>query len=298
MSGTLFFPLSGNEAMARELAERTLGEIGHLEMRAFPDGETYLAFAIDPKARDIALVSTLSHPNGKFLPLIFAAQTARELGAKSVGLVAPYLCYMRQDKRFHAGEAVTSRIFAALVSRHVDWLVTLDPHLHRYASLAEIYSIPAQVAHATNALGDWIRKHVANPFLIGPDEESRQWVSIVAAVAGAPYAVLSKERLGDREVRIAANDLEDLAGMTPVLVDDIISSGATMLEALHAVRPLSRLRPVVVAVHAIFAGDCDKALEREGALLVSTNSITHGSNRIDIADPLAAAFGALKAGKS
>ncbi|WP_164119514.1 ribose-phosphate pyrophosphokinase-like domain-containing protein, partial [Stenotrophomonas maltophilia] len=84
----------------------------------------------------------LAQPNEKILPLIFAAATARELGAARVGLVAPYLAYMRQDRRFNPGEAVTSRQMAHLVSGAFDWMVTVDPHLHRYSDLSEIYSIP------------------------------------------------------------------------------------------------------------------------------------------------------------
>src|SRR3546814_1718571 len=76
-------------------------------------------------------LSSLDHPYAKVLPLLFAADTARDLGARRIVLVAPYLAYMRQDIRFHAGEAVTSRTFAAILSRHLDWLVTVDPHLHR-----------------------------------------------------------------------------------------------------------------------------------------------------------------------
>ena len=79
------------------------------------------------------LICTLTHPDQQFLLLVFAADAARELGAREVNLVAPYLAYMRQDKRFHDGESVTSRSFARMVSSTLDKLLTVDPHLHRYA---------------------------------------------------------------------------------------------------------------------------------------------------------------------
>jgi ribose-phosphate pyrophosphokinase len=290
MSGTVFIPLPGNDAMAAKLTELAQGETGHIMWHKFPDGETHLDFPDGIKGRNVALVASLSHPDGKLLPLIFAARTAREFGARKVGLIAPYLCYMRQDKRFHAGEAVTSRVFASLISESLDWLVTLDPHLHRYKALSEIYSIPTRVAHSAVAIGQWIKEHVEQPFLVGPDEESAQWVAEVAGYSGVRYAVLSKKRLGDRQVRIPASGLDGLGGATPVLVDDIISSGATMLEALRAVKPLSKRAPVVVAVHGIFAGRADQLIEKEGARLVTTNSVAHASNQIDIAGPLAKAI--------
>ena len=138
------------------------------------------------------LVCTLDRPDDKFLPLVFAAAAARDLGAHGSALSAPYLAYMRQDRRFQPGEAVTSTYFAKLLSSQIDWLVTVDPHLHRRGSLAEIYSIPTQVMHAAPLISDWIRSEVKMPLLIGPDSESEQWVAAVARDAGAPHVVLQK----------------------------------------------------------------------------------------------------------
>src|SRR6185503_12811188 len=121
------------------------------------------------------ILCTLADPDAKFLPLIFAAATARELGAARVGLVAPYLAYMRQDRRFNPGEAVTSRYVAKLISGAFDWLVTVDPHLHRYGALGEIYTIPTRAIHAAPLMSDWIRRNVPDPLIVGPDSESEQW---------------------------------------------------------------------------------------------------------------------------
>lgn len=106
------------------------------------------------------------------MPLIFAAKTARELKAKKITLIAPYLAYMRQDKQFHQGQGITSKYFAALISHYFDNLITIDPHLHRWHSLNDIYSIPTHVLHANDAIASWIIQHVTNPVLIGPDIES------------------------------------------------------------------------------------------------------------------------------
>jgi ribose-phosphate pyrophosphokinase len=204
--------------------------------------------------------------------------------------VAPYLAYMRQDRPFHPGEAVTSRHAAGLLSRGFDWLVTVDPHLHRYHQLGEIYAIPAASLHAAPLLSAWIRNHVANPVLIGPDAESEQWVSAVASEAGAPFTVLEKIRHGDRDVDIRLRHLEHLADRTPVLIDDIIASGHTMLEAVRHVRTYNPAQPVCLAVHGIFADKSDTALERAGARIVTTNTIAHASNAIDVTGLLAHAI--------
>lgn len=291
MTTPLVISMPGNEILARALADLISGEVGPLESHRFPDGETYLRLPETVKNRSVALVCTLANPDPKFLGLFFAARAARELGARQIGLVAPYLCYMRQDSRFKPGEAVTSTIFASLVSTAFDWLVTVDPHLHRTKALGDIYTIPAQALHAGPLLGDWIKQHVTQPYLIGPDEESLQWVAEVARVSGAPYCVLHKERLGDREVRIAPGALKPLGSATPVLIDDVISSGRTMQEAIRIASAFSTRRPLVAAIHGIFAEKADEKLEREGARLITTNTILHASNQIDVAPLLAPVIG-------
>lgn len=287
MTGALFVPLPGNEQLATDLAKLLGGEVGEFETRRFPDQETYLRFRTDPTGRSVVLVCSLDRPDAKILPLLFAADAARDLGASQVGLAAPYLAYMRQDKRFQRGEALTSASFARLLSREFPWLATVDPHLHRYASLAEIYSIPTGVAHAAPLLSDWIRSNVSDPLVVGPDSESKQWVEAVASGSAAPYIVLEKRRYGDRQVEISIPHLERWPGRTPVLVDDVISSGRTMVEACRRMRAAGTPAPVCLAVHALFAEDAFQRLNEVASRIVTTNTVPHESNAIDVAGSLA-----------
>jgi ribose-phosphate pyrophosphokinase len=200
---------------------------------------------------------------------------------------------MRQDKRFRDGEAVTSALFARLLSQHVDWLVTVDPHLHRWHTLDQIYSVPSTVVPAAPLLADWIKTHVEAPVLIGPDAESEQWVSAVAGFAGAPHVVLEKVRRGDRDVSVSIPDPAVLRGRTPVLVDDIISTGHTMAAAAKHMAAQGLKPPVCVGVHAVFSGDAQQALRSAGALqVVTTNTIPNSSSQIDVNHQVAAAVGA------
>ena len=286
----LLVAMPGNEELTEDLAAILSCDIGRLEIRAFPDGETYLRFITSPANRAVALVCTLSQPNEKMLPLLFASATARELGGSKVGLVTPYLAYMRQDRRFKPGEAVTSREVAQLLSYAFDWLVTVDPHLHRYSSLEDIYSIPTHVVHAAPHIAKWIKANVTDPLIIGPDSESEQWVAAVASDVGAPHSVLEKVRRGDRAVEIRLKTLAVWRGRTPVLVDDIISTGRTMIEAIRLLTSEGWPSPVCVAVHGLFAEDADLALARAGASVVTSNSIPHRTNAIDLGASLAMAI--------
>jgi ribose-phosphate pyrophosphokinase len=284
----LFLPLPGNETLAQDLARRGGGELGRLEHRRFPDGETYLRLRSDPAGREVVLVCTLADPDTKFLPLAFAADAARAQGAARITLVAPYLAYMRQDKAFHPGEAVTSTAFAGLVSRAVDRLVTIDPHLHRHGSLSEIYSIPAEALHAAPLIAEWIARNVADPLIVGPDLESAQWAQAIAGPA--PSVVLEKERRGDRDVAIRLPDLSCWRGRAPVLVDDIAASGRTLIEACRGLEAQGFGKPVCVVVHPIFAGESYAQLSAAAARVVSTQTIVHPSNAIPVADLIARAL--------
>lgn len=287
MMSPLIIPMPGNEAMAASLSSTLQVDLGAIETRQFPDSETYLRIISDLAGRNVAIVCTLDRPDGKLLPLVFAAEAARDLGATGVGLVAPYLAYMRQDRRFNSGEAISSRSFARFLSSTFDWLVTVDPHLHRYASLDELYAIPSSVVRAAPDLADWIRVHIERPLVIGPDSESEQWVSQVASRAGCPYAVLSKRRLGDRHVEIALPDVSMFSGRTPVLVDDIASSARTMIEACKTLTAAGLASPVCVAIHALFSPKSHQALQEVASDIVTTNTVVHETNRIDLSKSLA-----------
>ena len=283
MRNPLLFPLPGNDASCERLAEILGFEAGDIEVRRFPDGESYIQYRTSPEDRPVILFCSLDRPDDKFLPLIFAADAAREIGARSVGLVVPYLAYMRQDRRFQEGEAVTSRQFAKLLSETFDWLVTVDPHLHRYSGLNEIYSVPSSVLHAAPLLSQWIAREIGRPLLIGPDSESEQWVASVARQAGLPFVVLDKIRRGDRDVEVSVPEVEKWRDHTPVLVDDIISTARTMIKTVHHLRNAGMKPPVCVAIHGVFAGNADEELRAAGAeRVVTTNTIPHSSNGIDV----------------
>lgn len=288
MNSPVFFALPGNEDAARRIAALVGGEVGELETRSFPDGEHYLRVLTDVARRAACIVCTLRQPDQSFLPLAFLADTLHDLGAPRVGLVAPYLAYMRQDARFSSGEAVTARSFADLVSSRFDWMITVDPHLHRLAALSDVYSIPAIAAHAARDLGRWIAANVDSPFVIGPDAESAQWVTDVALAAGAPSTVLTKVRRGDADVIESIPDLEGNRRRSPVLVDDIISTGRTMLAAIAHLTEQGAPPASCVAVHAVFAKNAYTALRDAGAArIATTTTIPHASNAIDVTSLIA-----------
>lgn len=287
----LLFSFNGANNLVEGLLRNARMEVGELELRQFPDGESYVRLVTPAEHRDVVLLCSLDRPDAKTIPLLLAADAARAQGARSVGLVAPYLAYMRQDRMFKPGEAVSSVTFARLLSQQFDWLVTVDPHLHRYPCLDTIYSIPAIAASAAAPIARWIRSNIGQPFLIGPDTESRQWVEQIARLAKAPSTVFAKTRSGDFEVSIEDTEAPIPPRATPVIVDDIASSARTLIEAIHVLKARGHPAPVCIVLHPLFAGDAYQQLVEAGpARIISTNTVQHLSNGIDISGPVTSAI--------
>jgi len=290
----LVYALSDNEFAAAALASALDGELGQVTTRRFPDGESYVRLLTAPAGRAVIVVASLHHPDAKVIPLVLLLETARDLGATSVGLVAPYLCYMRQDRRFNEGEAVSARLFPRVLGRSIDWLVTVDPHLHRISDLDEVYAVPSPIVHAAPAVARWVAENVQRPLLIGPDSESEQWVADVARRAAAPFVVLDKVRRGDRDVEVSVPEVERWRSHTPVLVDDIISTGRTMIETLGHLSRAGMSPAICIGVHGLFADDALEDLRRAGARQVVTcDSIPHTTNQIALGPFLADAVRSL-----
>lgn len=283
--------MPGNETLSQQIITGIQGEQGAFELRSFPDDETYVRVLSNVENKNVIIVCTLHAPDKKLLPLFFLCRLLKDMRAASITLVAPYLSYMRQDKQFKPDEAVTSVYFASLLSGMADRLVTVDPHLHRRTSMQEIYSIPCDVLHAAGTISEWIKQNVHNALIIGPDSESRQWVSEVAKNAGAPFVILEKVRTGDNEVEVSIPQVDTFKEHTPVLVDDIISTAHTMIETVNHLKQAGMKAPVCIGVHAVFAANACAGLKNSGAgRIVTCNTIAHETNGIDISPLLVKAL--------
>lgn len=260
-----------------------------VDVHRFPDGESKLTLP-DTLPETAILCRSLDHPNDKLIELLLAARTAREHGVKHLTLVAPYLCYMRQDIAFHPGEAVSQRIIGRFLADLFDRVITVDPHLHRITRLEQ--AIPGREAISlgtAEVMREFLLSNTTRPLLVGPDGESEQWVRAIAEPAGLDYAVATKERLGDREVRISLPE-HDYHQHEVILVDDMISTGRTLI---NVARQLKRQGAEVIhclITHALFCDDVTQALHDAGIEHIwSSDSISHPSNAVILTALLAGA---------
>jgi ribose-phosphate pyrophosphokinase len=271
------------QAPAERLASAAGLPFAPIVLHRFPDGETRVRLPETLPAHCI-FCRSLDRPNGKLVELCLAAAGARALGARKLTLVAPYLCYMRQDTAFNPGEVVSQQIIGALLARYFDAVLTVDAHLHRVHELSQ--AVPVQSAvnlTAAPLMAEFLNERIEAPYLLGPDMESLQWVNAIAATHNFDHGVARKQRHGDREVSVQLPDLPD-TGRNFVLIDDVASTGRTLLEATRA---LSEYRPASISVlvtHALFVEGADAQLLEAGVSnLWSCDSIPHTSNRIELA---------------
>ena len=260
-------------------------------LRHFPEGESLVRVA--EAGRRALLFRTLNDPNIKLVEILLAASALRDGGAGHVTLVAPYLGYMRQDMAFAPGEAVSQRVVGRLLANGFDALVTVDPHLHRTPSLECVApGIQPVNVSAASALAAALAGHVTpDTLLVGPDEESRPWVAAMAASLGLEYLVGEKQRLGDRDVTLGLPGTARLDGRPVVLVDDMVSSGGTLIACADVLRRAGA-GPVAAAVTHCLAGPNDLARLAAAGItpLLACDSVPGPAAQVPLAPVLAEAL--------
>ncbi len=269
--------------IAKELARKLKVKFSPTTVSSFPDEDIYLKFNTNLKGKKLVIVQSFQpHSDMSLFDIIFAAETAKDLGAKKVILVAPYLAYMRQDKRFHPGEAISSRIMAKFFNNSVDKLITIDPHIHRYKSLKDIFTIPAKKLTANEVLADYIQKKIKNSVIIGPDWESYQWAEVIANKIGVESTVFKKTRFSSRLVKEKMVKHVELKGKNVVIVDDIISTGHTMIEAAKMAKKHKAKSVIALGVHGLFVENAVQKMEKYFNQIITTNCIEHKTNKVDV----------------
>lgn len=259
----------------------------------FPDGESLLRLPVN-LPEHVILCRSLDHPNDKLVELMLCAETARNLGAKRITLVAPYLCYMRQDIDNHPGEAISQRIVGQWLAQLCDDVICVDPHLHRISRLEQAIPLQNAIAlSATPVIADFLQQQLQHALLMGPDSESEQWVAGIAERIGFDYAVAEKVRRGDQQVEIRLPE-RDYKNQTVVIVDDMASTGRTAAMAVRLLLAKGAAQVHVLVTHALFCGDAEQHLHDAGVTHIwSTDSIAHPTSVITLDTLLAQAVKAI-----
>jgi len=275
---------SGAKHISRKISEKMNANYSELELKKFPDGEINIRFKKDLKNKNVLLIQSFyENINEKIVEILFAYYSAKDLGAKKIKLLALYFPYFRQDKRFIKGQGISiksmSKIFCVF-----DKIFVVEPHLHRIKKIKQILPHGKRIS-VIPLIANYFKNLKINDFIfVGPDSESSQWTKNVAKILKKEYFILRKKRYGSRNVKIKLNKKIDIENKNIVIIDDIISTGGTMLKTIKELKKLKPKQIYCVGIHGVFA---DKKileeLEKE-AKIISTNTILSKLSKIDISD--------------
>lgn len=274
------------EQLALEIGARLGVEPTPIDLHHFPDGES-LVHVQSGGARDAIILRSLSHPNEKLFEILLVADALRRQGVENLGLVTPYLAYMRQDRVFRPGEPLSQHVIAGLLDSAFDELLTVEAHLHRIQRLTEVFSCRARSVSAAAPIAEWLSQRGGSGLVVGPDSESEPWIRAIADQAQLGWVLASKNRHSDHEVSI---DLPSLPADThrAWIVDDIASSGTTLETLVRILKDRGVDQVEAIIVHALLDPETPTRLEAAGLdRLVSTDSVIHSSNEISLAPLLA-----------
>lgn len=261
--------------------------------RAFPDGEQYVRIDGDVKGHDVAVFQSLAYrPDPLLVEYSLLVDALKGGGARSVVGVFPYLAYARQDSVFHHNEPLSAKLIPRLIeAAGTDRVITVDMHLHRFTNPGEVFRVPVQNLSAMPLLARHYGEMVSPSAVtvVGPDAESGQWAKMVAGEMGAPYIVLEKERLGDRDVRVKGELA--LRGRTALLVDDMVSTGKTLVEVITRLRKNGVRRIDALVTHALLVEGAEEKMRGAGLCeLICSDTVTGIGARVSVAPILAKAL--------
>lgn len=273
---------SGGKHVARKIARKINAKYSEVKTEEFPDSEIKVNLP-EVKNKKVYFVQSFykekTDINDKIIEVLFCAYTARELKAKKVFLIAPYLAYMREDKRFNKGEAISAKIISKLFNVF-NKVYAVEPHLHRFNSFKEFFSNAKKIKLDVET-AEYINKNIKEPYvLVGPDSESEQWVKAVAKKLNKKYVILNKERFSSKKVKVKGEEIEN---KNVVIIDDIISTGNTLIEASKLIKANNIY---FIGMHGLFSGNAIKNLNKKGKV-VTSNSIPNKAGKIDCSKAIA-----------
>lgn len=284
----------GSEKLGYMVSRLLKCEYGRAIYKKFPDNESYIRFLSSVEDKDVVLIYSLGlNPNEYLIETLLSVKTLRDLGCGKIRLVIPYFAYARQDERFNPGEAISIEIISEFIGNmDIDEIYTVDMHLHRYRDISDLFNIPAYNLTAMEEIAKYIsQKYVLNnPLVIGPDSEAEQWAKIVAKKLGTEYDILEKRRIDEYNVVVVARK-RDVKNRDIVIIDDIISTGGTVIESVNALRKMGANKIIVGCTHPLLVNNALRKIYSTGIFdLIGTDTVPSPVSYVSVAPVIAKAL--------
>lgn len=283
---------SASMDLAKELASVMGCDYIQAATTTFPDGECYTRIDAEKLGDDVVIVQTTS-PDSKLIELLLLQDAVRRLGAKSITLVIPYFGYARQDRVFKPGEPESAKVMCQHLDMNCDRVITVD--IHKEAVL-NYFNHPHKDLKAAPVIAEYF-KGKGIDMVLSPDIGAAGRAKMVGEVMGVPYDHLEKTRLSGTDVRIAPAKA-DVKGKKVLIVDDMISTGGTIIAAAYALREAGAAGISVACTHGVFVNNAiEKFTGSSLDALLSCNTLNNPVSHISVASLIAEAIKDAQKGK-
>jgi len=275
------FAGTGNPALGRAIAEHLGVALGDVQIERFADGETYVQYKESVRGADAFIIQPTCPPvDSNFMELLILIDAMRRASAHRITAVLPYFGYARQEKKDRPREAITAKLIAdVLAASGADRVITLDLHAD---AIQGFFNIPLDHLTALGMFADYFAaKDLRNVVIVSPDEGRVKQCRKLVRRLDAPLAVGYKhhETHGHTEITQLAGDV---AGKTPIILEDMITTGGSIIECVDAlIEHGARPEIYVACTHGILAANAPDRLSSHPAIaeVVITDSVPLASDK-------------------
>ena len=284
--GVIMIVIGGSASMplAQALAKEMNVKLANVEIRKFPDQETYVRIHDDIKDEEVILVQN-AYPDDKIVELFLLQDAIEENGAKRLVTVIPYYGYARQDKLFNPGEAISARGLAGHLELDCDMVMTIDIHTEE---ILEWFDIESKNITAMNEIGKYLMDKGVE-LVISPDKGGIERAKTASIAANCDFDALEKKRIDSNTVEMKPIQA-DVSGKTVAIVDDIISTGGTIMTAAKQLKARGAKTVLAACTHGLFVGDSFDRLRGICDGVISTDTLPNPAPFVSVAPEIARAL--------
>lgn len=273
--------------LAKRLARRLKAVYIETETKIFPDGESKITLRKIPKKSIILVVQSTYPPvDTNLLQVLSIISQVRKISSRTFAIM-PYMGYARQDKQFLSGEVITMSVVAKMLqSAGAKKVIVVD--IHSDTALNH-FNIPTENVSAVPELANYFKKlNLKNPLVVSPDMGGSSRSKKFASLLKTDFIVLKKHR--DRKTgRVSIQTAKvDVQGKDLIIVDDIISTGGSVIKAAQFLKKQKCKRVFVACTHGLLVDDAEKKIRKAGvSRIISTNTIPGNTSKVDVSGILA-----------
>jgi len=273
---------TASKTVAEDLSKELEVPLAKTISKRFPDDELYVRILDDVSKKDVIIVQT-TYPDSNIIELFLLQDAAKEAGANKITTVIPYLGYGRQDKKFEAGEPISAKAIAALISQQADNIITVDPHKEH---ILDFFIVPAFSCSAIPEISSYLKNKEID-MVLAPDKGALERTKQASKIIGCNFDYMEKTRIDGTTVEIKPKNL-DVNDKKIAIIDDIISTGGTMAQSIKELKKQGAKQVFVACTHGLFAGEAVKKITSAGCNeIISTDTIKSDFSKVKIAPSIA-----------